>query len=83
MPVDQIAAMMHEIGGLRDKYGLVTRIASHAGDGNIHLNILKGNIPDDEWTDRIDKSQHDFILPYTGWAANCPANTALAPNAKS
>lgn len=60
VPVDQIAAMMHEISRMRETYGLVTRIASHAGDGNIHLNILKGDIPDAEWTDKIEKFQHDL-----------------------
>lgn len=60
VPVDKIAAMMHEIGKLREKYSLVTRTASHAGDGNIHLNILKGQLPDAEWEEKIEKFQHDL-----------------------
>lgn len=60
VPVDQIANMMHEIAALREKYNLVTRTASHAGDGNIHLNILKGEIADEEWNDKIEKFQHDL-----------------------
>ncbi|MDU2063931.1 MAG: FAD-binding oxidoreductase [Sporomusaceae bacterium] len=60
VPVDQIAPMMHEIAILREKYGLVTRTASHAGDGNIHLNILKGDVPDEEWTKKIADFQNDL-----------------------
>ena len=60
VPVDQIAKMMHEIARMRETYGLITRTASHAGDGNIHLNILKGQTPDGEWDDKIEKFQHDL-----------------------
>ena len=60
VPVDQIATMMHEIARMRETYGLITRTASHAGDGNIHLNILKCDTPDNEWADKITKFQHDL-----------------------
>lgn len=49
VPVNQIPAMMREITVLSQKFHLATRTASHAGDGNIHLNILKGTMPDQEW----------------------------------
>ncbi len=60
VPVDQIANMMHEIARMREDYGLITRTASHAGDGNIHLNILKCDTPDLEWDDKIEKFQADL-----------------------
>ena len=60
VPVDQIAPLMHEIAVLRDQYELVTRTAAHAGDGNVHLNILKGDIPDEVWNDKIDHFQQDL-----------------------
>lgn len=52
VPVDQIPQLMREIAFLSAKYQLVARTASHAGDGNVHLNILKGDMPDDEWDKR-------------------------------
>ncbi|MBU2702155.1 glycolate oxidase [Sporomusaceae bacterium BoRhaA] len=60
VPVDQIASMMHEIVRMRETYGLITRTASHAGDGNIHLNILKCDTPDAEWDEKIQKFQQDL-----------------------
>ncbi|SDF83369.1 FAD-binding oxidoreductase [Sporolituus thermophilus] len=60
VPVDQIPAMMREIAVLSEKYGLATRTASHAGDGNIHLNILKGDMPDGEWDAKLDAFQHEL-----------------------
>lgn len=41
VPIDQQASVFEYIYKIANKYNLITRIASHAGDGNIHLNILK------------------------------------------
>ncbi|MDF2500378.1 MAG: putative glycolate oxidase [Anaerosporomusa subterranea] len=60
VPVDQIPQLMREIAVLSEKYQLVTRTASHAGDGNVHLNILKGNMPDDEWDQKIEAMQAEL-----------------------
>ena len=40
-PVEQLPKVFAFIAELAHKYNLITRIASHAGDGNTHLNILK------------------------------------------
>ena len=65
VPVDKIATLMHEASALSAKYGLATRIASHAGDGNVHFHILKGDIPDAEWDDILAKFQKEiYTLVY-------------------
>ena len=60
VPIDKIPEMMQEIAVLSKKYQLVTRTASHAGDGNIHLNILKGNMPDAEWDELLSALQNEL-----------------------
>ena len=60
VPVNQIPAMMREIGVIGKKYHLITRTASHAGDGNIHLNILKGKMPDGEWDSVLQDFHHEL-----------------------
>lgn len=61
VPVDREPALLAEILRLAEKYDLVTRIASHAGDGNIHLNILKRPEEDyAEWEERVDKNQQEL-----------------------
>lgn len=60
VPIDKIPEMMQEIAVLSKKYHLVTRTASHAGDGNIHLNILKGNMPDAEWDQLLSALQNEL-----------------------
>lgn len=70
IPVDQEPLLLAEILRLAEKYSLVTRIASHAGDGNIHLNILKQPEEDyDEWERRVEQNQQElyaFIYAHGG-----------------
>lgn len=69
-PVDQEPLLLEEILRLADKYALTTRIASHAGDGNIHLNILKQPNEDyAEWEERVSQNQQElytFIYAHGG-----------------
>ncbi|WP_293729565.1 FAD-binding oxidoreductase [uncultured Phascolarctobacterium sp.] len=70
IPVDQEPLLLAEILRLAEKYDLVTRIASHAGDGNIHLNILKRAEEDyAEWERRVEQNQQElyaFIYAHGG-----------------
>jgi D-lactate dehydrogenase (cytochrome) len=43
-------------------YGLKACISSHAGDGNLHLNIA-GNMQDEEFVERLDRA-YDRIVSY-------------------
>ncbi len=60
VPYDKIPDIMKTGAQLSEKYGLVTRTASHAGDGNIHLNILKGNMPETEWDSKLVMFQEEL-----------------------
>ena len=60
VPYDKIPDIMKTIEKLSSQYGLVTRTASHAGDGNIHLNILKGEMPEGEWDNKLAKFQAEL-----------------------
>ena len=70
VPVDQEPLLLAEILCLAGKYGLITRIASHAGDGNIHLNILKpDDTPYEDWARRVEQNQQElyaFIYAHGG-----------------
>ena len=70
VPVDQEPLLLAEILRLADKYSLITRIASHAGDGNIHLNILKpDDTPYEDWARRVEQNQQElyaFIYAHGG-----------------
>lgn len=70
VPVDQEPLLLDEILRLATKYNLITRIASHAGDGNIHLNILKNEDASyEDWMQRIQQNQQElyaFIYAHGG-----------------
>ena len=61
VPVDQEPRLLARILELARKYGLITRIASHAGDGNIHLNILKNeDLTYEQWEEKISENQQEL-----------------------
>jgi len=44
------------ISGIKEtgrKYGFETVCFGHAGDGNVHVNILKANMSDDDWNNKL------------------------------
>lgn len=61
VPVDKEPLLLRHILELSKKYNLITRIASHAGDGNIHLNILKNeDLSYEEWQHNVDANQQEL-----------------------
>ena len=61
VPVDQEPRLLARILELARKYGLITRIASHAGDGNIHLNILKNeDLTYEQWEEKVSENQQEL-----------------------
>ena len=61
VPVYQEPLIIDNILEFAKKYDLITRIASHAGDGNIHLNILKNEeLSHDEWEAKIGTFQREL-----------------------
>lgn len=61
VPVNQEPTIIDSILEFAKKYDLITRIASHAGDGNIHLNIIKNEtLSHDEWEAKIATFQREL-----------------------
>lgn len=65
VPVNRIAALMHEAAEISRKYSFITRIASHAGDGNVHFHVLKGDMSEQEWDSKLKAFQKEiYVLVY-------------------
>ncbi len=61
VPVEQEPVLFQRILDLAAKYQLVTRIAAHAGDGNIHLNVLKLASEDYQaWEEKVGTMQREL-----------------------
>jgi glycolate oxidase len=43
------------------KYGISAICYGHAGDGNVHVNILKGNEENKAWDENLDKAVREIF----------------------
>ena len=53
VPIDKMPQAMQFMATVCSKYGADARIVSHAGDGNIHLSVLQGKVPAEEWAETL------------------------------
>jgi glycolate oxidase len=43
------------------KYGFHSVCYGHAGDGNLHVNIIKGNLSDEQWDNKLPKAIRELF----------------------
>ncbi len=55
VPVGQLVSMLHEVAKIAKKYDLLIPVVAHAGDGNLHPQILT-DIRDKEEMERVEKA---------------------------
>lgn len=53
VPRSKLPELVEKISAISKKYGILTISYGHAGDGNIHVNIIKQDISDDDWQNRL------------------------------
>lgn len=49
VPRFELPKLLHHVKRIGKKYGLHSVCYGHAGDGNLHVNIIKGNLSDEQW----------------------------------
>ncbi|MBU3660986.1 MAG: FAD-binding protein [Flavobacteriales bacterium] len=54
----QLLLHVKEIG---KKYGFHSVCYGHAGDGNLHVNIIKGNLSDEKWDNELPKAIRELF----------------------
>jgi glycolate oxidase len=52
-PRAQLPQLIKGIKDIGNKYGFESVCYGHAGDGNLHVNIIKGNMSDDAWHNQL------------------------------
>jgi len=60
VPPAAIPAVVAKLAELADKYGLTANIVAHAADGNVHADILKEDMHQDEWDEKLPKLQEEL-----------------------
>jgi len=53
VPRAELPELLQIIKDLGREYGFQSVCYGHAGDGNLHVNIVKGNMSDEDWQHRL------------------------------
>lgn len=53
VPRAELPVLLEGVKAIGKKYGFQSVCYGHAGDGNLHVNILKGQLTDEEWESRL------------------------------
>ena len=60
VPVNRIPEAAEACNRIAAKVGLTLRMVSHAGDGNIHITLFRGDLPETEWDRRLGSFQEEL-----------------------
>jgi glycolate oxidase len=63
VPVDQIAVCLNHLMEVSKKYDFKCMCLAHAGDGNLHFNVLKMDMSDEEWEKQVAEF-HEICYAY-------------------
>lgn len=55
VPRAELPALLKGVKDIGNKYGFKSVCYGHAGDGNLHVNIIKGDLSDDAWNNELPK----------------------------
>ena len=61
VPRAELPSLIKGVKKIGKKYGFNSVCYGHAGDGNLHINILKENISDDKWKSKIDNAIREIF----------------------
>ena len=61
VPRAELAKLLSGVKAIGKKYGFSSVCYGHAGDGNLHVNIIKGNLSDDKWNTELPKGIREIF----------------------
>lgn len=53
VPRAELPRLLRGVKEIGSRYGFTSVCYGHAGDGNLHVNILKGSMSDDDWNNKL------------------------------
>jgi glycolate oxidase len=56
VPRFELPKLLYHVKRIGKEYGFKSVCYGHAGDGNLHINILKGDLSDDTWNNELPKA---------------------------
>jgi glycolate oxidase len=61
VPRYELPALLRHVKTIGNKYGLHSVCYGHAGDGNLHVNIIKGELTDEQWENDLPKAIREIF----------------------
>lgn len=61
VPRFELPKLLKGIKEIGNKYGFKSVCYGHAGDGNLHVNIIKGDMSDDNWNTEVTKGIREIF----------------------
>lgn len=62
VPRAKLPELMEKVKSLGKQYGFTSICYGHAGDGNLHINILKENMSDVDWKQELPKAVTELLI---------------------
>lgn len=62
VPRAELPALLTKVKEIGRRYGFTSVCYGHAGDGNLHVNILKGELSDDAWRTRLPEAIRELFV---------------------
>jgi len=60
-PRSELARLVRTAHEVAERHGLVAACYGHAGDGNLHVNLLREDLSDEEWQRRRDDAERELF----------------------
>jgi glycolate oxidase len=61
VPRHELPALLAKVKETGMRYGFKSVCYGHAGDGNLHVNIIKGDLPDSVWNEELPKAIREIF----------------------
>ena len=61
VPRFELPQLLFHVKEIGKKYGFHSVCYGHAGDGNLHVNIIKGNLSDEQWDTELPKAIRELF----------------------
>lgn len=61
VPRFELPKLLEGVKRIGDKYGFKSVCYGHAGDGNLHINIIKGSLNDQQWQEELPKGIRELF----------------------
>lgn len=61
VPRYQLPKLLAGVKEIGERYGFKSVCYGHAGDGNLHVNIIKGNLSDEAWNTQVPKGIEEIF----------------------